>query len=121
MKSTKPAPKKNYGNGARPPRNGARATPHFEKRKTPPKKVEKETAPKNEVKEMFMSWFRRNNQVGQIMTKQDVVREIIKNLDAKQNDALEEAMSELVKSGFMLVQEDGVTLVLTQLGSEFVK
>ncbi len=120
MKSTKSAPKKNYGNGARPPRNGAKATPHFAKRKAPPKKVLLDIAPKNEVKEMFMSWFRRHNTVGQIMTKQDVVREIIKNLDAKQNDALEEAMGELVKSGFMIVQEDGVTLVLTAEGVEIL-
>jgi hypothetical protein len=110
--------KKTYSNGSKAPRNGAR--PHYEKRKSAPKKVEKETAPKNEVKEMFMSWFRRHNQVGQIMTKQDVVREIIKNLDAKQNDALEEAMDELVKSGFMAVQEDGVTLMLTAEGVEIL-
>jgi len=110
--------KKTYSNGSKAPRNGAR--PHYEKRKSPPKKAEKETAPKNEVKEMFMAWFRRNNAPGQVMTKQDVVREIIKKLDAKQNDALAEAMDELVKSGFMFVQEDGVTLVLTAKGVEIL-
>jgi predicted transcriptional regulator len=55
------------------------------------------------------------------MTKLDVAREIIKKLDKPQNEALEEAMRELVKEGFFEVQSDGVTLVLTQLGSEFVK
>ena len=114
MKSTKPAPKKNYT--SKPPKSGANATPHYEKRKPSLKKADKEVAPKNEVKEMFMSWFRRNNPLGQIMTKQDVVKEVIKKLDAKQNDTLEEAMDELVKSGFMVVQEDGVTLVLTAEG-----
>ncbi|MDD2357478.1 MAG: hypothetical protein PHX13_06185 [Thiovulaceae bacterium] len=115
MKSTKPSSKKTYT--GKPPRNGAKATPHYEKRKSPPKKTVLDIAPKNEVKEMFMSWFRRHNQVGQIMTKQDVVREVIKKLDKPQNEALEEAMNELVKSGFMVVQGDGVTLVLTAEGA----
>ena len=65
-----------------------------------------------------MSWFRKHKQVWQIMTKQDVVREVIKKLDKKQNDALEEAMSELVREGLFEVQSDGVTLVLTLHGAE---
>ena len=120
MKSTKPAPKKNYGNGVRAPRNGAKATPHNEKRKSPPKKVEKDTTPKNEVKEMFMAWFRRHKQVGQIMNKLDVAREIIKKLDKPQNEALEEAMNELVREGLFEIQADGVTLVLTAEGAELL-
>lgn len=69
---------------------------------------------------MFMNWFKKHNQVGQIMSKQEVVREIIKKLDAKQEDALEAAMRELVKSGIIEVQEDGVTLVLTAQGAELL-
>ena len=69
---------------------------------------------------MFMNWFKKHNQVGQIMRKQEVVREIIKKLDAKQEDALEAAMRELVKSGIIEVQEDGVTLVLTAQGAELL-
>ena len=117
MKSTS---KKNY-NTSKPPRTGAKATPRNVQRKAPPKKTALDVAPKNEVKAMFFSWFTRHNQVGQIMTKLDVAREIIKMLDKPQNEALEEAMHELEKEGFFEVQSDGVTLVLTQLGSEFVK
>lgn len=117
MKST---PKKNYSS-SKPSRFGAKSAPRSMQRKAPPKKTALDVAPKNEVKAMFVSWFTRHNQVGQVMTKLDVAREIIKKLDKPQNEALEIAMSELVKEGFFEVQEDGVTLVLTQLGSEFVK
>lgn len=86
-----------------------------------PKDKPLEAAPKNEVKEMFFQWFRKRNIVGQIMSKQDVVSSVIAKLDAKQNDALEKAMDELINNGFLDVQEDGVTLVLTQRGSEFIK
>jgi predicted transcriptional regulator len=87
--------------------------------KTAPKNKVLDTAPKKEVKEMFMKWFKKNNSVGQIMTKRDVVENIIAKLDAKQNDALEKAMNELRKEGLVEVKEDGVTLVLTQKGAEF--
>ena len=118
MKAT---PKKNYNNTSKPPRKGGKAAPQNAKRKAPPKKSAIDVAPKNEVKELFTAWFKKNNSVGQVMTKQDVVREIIKKLDAKQNDALESAMRELVKEGLFEVQADGVTLVLTEQGAESVK
>ena len=69
---------------------------------------------------MFMKWIKKNNKVGQIMTKQDVVTNILTKLDAKQNDALEEAMDELKSHGLIEVKEDGVTLVLTQKGSDSI-
>lgn len=75
-------------------------------------------APKNEVKAMFVAWFKRHNTVGQVMSKLDVAREIIKKLDKPQNEALELAMSELVREGFFEVQSDGVTLVLTEVGAQ---
>ncbi|DAB27366.1 MAG: hypothetical protein A2513_11155 [Sulfurimonas sp. RIFOXYD12_FULL_33_39] len=71
--------------------------------------------PKNEVKEMFINWFKKNNNIGQIMTKQDVVQNILTKLNAKQDDALEEAMNELKKDGLFEIKEDGVTLVLTKI------
>ena len=101
MKSTKPSSKKTYS--SKPPRNGAKAL---------------DVAPKNEVKAMFVAWFKRNNEVGQVMTKLDVAREIIKKLDKPQNEVLEIAMKELVREGLFVIQEDGVTLVLTQQGAE---
>lgn len=87
--------------------------------KTAPKNKALDTAPKNEVKEMFMKWFKKNSNVTQVMTKKDVVENIIAKLDAKQNDALEKAMNELRREGLIEVKEDGVTLVLTQKGAEF--
>ena len=86
-----------------------------------PKDKPLDAAPKNEVKEMFFQWFKKRNSVGQIMSKEDVVSNVIAKLDAKQNDALKKAMDELINNGFIDVQSDGVTLVLTQRGSEFIK
>ncbi|QOY55933.1 hypothetical protein HUE87_11840 [Candidatus Sulfurimonas marisnigri] len=97
-----------------------KSTPHNNKRKSSPKNKTIDAAPKNEVKEMFINWFRKNNNVGQIMSKQDVVKDILTKLDSKQNDALEKAMNELKHDGLIEVKEDGVTLVLTQKGSDFI-
>lgn len=85
-----------------------------------PKEKPLDTDPKTEVKEMFLKWFKKHNSVGQIMSKQDVVENVIAKLDAKQNDALKKAMDELINNGFIDVQNDDVTLVLTQRGSEFI-
>lgn len=117
MKST---PKKNHST-SKPPRRGGKAAPQNTQRKAPPKKSAIDVAPKNEVKEMFTAWFKKHNSVGQVMTKLDVAREIIKKLDKPQNEALEEAMNELVKEGLFEIQEDRVTLVLTEQGAESVK
>jgi len=87
-----------------------------EKKKSPAKHRKDDITPKDEVKEMFMNWFRRNRSVGQTMSKQTVVKEILTKLDIKQNKVLEIAMNELNKSGFIETKEDGVTLILTQKG-----
>jgi hypothetical protein len=116
----KSTPKKNYSS-SKPPRNGAKTAPRSVQRKAPPKKTALDVTPKNEVKAMFVAWFKRNNNVGQVMTKLDVAREIIKKLDKPQNEALEIAMKELVREGLFEIQEDGVTLVLTKQGTEIVK
>ena len=68
--------------------------------------------PKNEVKQMFRNWFKKRNEVGHIMTKQDVINTVLKNLTKEQDKFLEEAMQEMVHEGLIEVQEDGVTLVL---------
>ena len=83
-----------------------------------PKDKKIDLTPRNEVKEMFMSWFKKNRSVAQNMTKQDVVKNIITKLDAKQNDALESAMQELKREGLIEIKEDGVTLVLTKAGAD---
>ncbi len=90
------------------------------KKKSFSKDKKVDVTPKNEVKEMFLSWFKKHKKVGQIMTKIDVVTSVIKKLDSKQESVLEEAMNELKNNGFIEVQEDGVTLVLTQRGYELI-
>jgi len=79
-------------------------------RKSSKKKID--ITPKNEVKQMFRNWFKKRNEAGQIMTKQDVINTVLKNLNKEQDKFLEEAMDEMVTEGLIEVQEDGVTLVL---------
>lgn len=104
--------KKNFGN---------KTTSYNTQRKLPPKNKKIDLTPQNEVKEMFMNWFKKNKNITQTMTKQDVVKNILTKLDSKQNDALEAAMDELKKEGLITVKEDGLTLVLTQIGADFVR
>ena len=87
-----------------------------EKMKKPSKNSKVDITPKDEVKEMFITWFRKNRKVAQVMSKQVVVKEILTKLDIKQNKVLEVAMNDLKNSGFMETKEDGVTLFLTQKG-----
>ena len=86
-----------------------------------PKKIEPEVSHKEEIKAMFRSWFKKNNAVGQIMTKQDVIRNVLTKIGPKQDGDFEDAMRELVREGLFEVQADGVTLVLTEQGAESVK
>ena len=79
-------------------------------RRSSKKKID--VTPKNEVKQMFRDWFKKRNEAGQIMTKQDVINSILKKLNKEQDKFLEEAMSEMVFEGLIEIQEDGVTLVL---------
>ena len=79
-------------------------------RRSTKKKID--ITPKNEVKQMFRNWFKHRNEAGQIMTKQDVINSVLKNLNKEQDKFLEEAMDEMVQEGLIEVQEDGVTLVL---------
>ncbi|MFA6192521.1 MAG: hypothetical protein WC665_09235 [Sulfurimonas sp.] len=100
--------------------NTTKAPPHNNRRKLPPKSSSTDVSPKNEVKEMFMKWFKKNNIVGQIMSKQDVVQNILTKINAKQEDALGSAINELKNEGLIELKEDGVTLVLTQKGTEHI-
>lgn len=95
-------------------------SPKMNSKKKVTKKMTIDVTPVKEVKEMFINWFKKNKNIGQVMTKQDVVKNILTKLNAKQDDALEEAMRQLKNSGFIEVQEDGVTLVLTQKGAESI-
>ena len=79
-------------------------------RKSSNKKID--ITPKNEVKQMFRNWFKKRNEAGQIMTKQDVVNSVLKNLTKEQDKFLQDAMDEMIHEGLIEVQEDGLTLVL---------
>ena len=85
------------------------------------KKSKLDITPKDEVKEMFKSWFSKDCKVGKIMSKQSVVKDILTRLDSKQNKVLDVAMNELKSSGFIDVEADGVTLILTQVGVDSLK
>ncbi len=88
-------------------------------RKAPPKKENIETTQKNEIKAMFMNWFKSSRSVaGDIMSKQDVISAILKKLDSKQDRPFQIAMDELKNDGLIELKEDGVTVVLTQKGAE---
>jgi hypothetical protein len=68
---------------------------------------------------MFLNWFKSSHaQAGHIMTKQEVISAILKKLDSKQDRPFQIAMDELKHDGIIEIKEDGVTLVLTQKGSD---
>jgi len=90
-------------------------------RKAPLKKESLETTQKNEIKTLFINWFRGCRALeGHIMTKQDVINNVLRKLDSKQDKIFTKAMDELKNEGLIEVQEDGVTLVLTQKGADFI-
>jgi len=81
-----------------------------------------EITAKQEVKNLFINWFKSvKAESGHIMTKQDVIKNVIKKLDKKLEKSLEEGMKDLVDNHWIEVQEDGVTLVLTEQGAKFIK
>ena len=108
----KTSPKKNYKASDK---SSEVKTPHNKKRKAPPKS-NGEVNYKNQVKQMFSNWFKNHNRVGYVMSKQDIVKNIITQLNSKQENSLEIAISELNKDGYVEVQDDGLTLILTQKG-----
>jgi hypothetical protein len=96
------------------------SAPHNNRRKAPPKSKSSDMSPKNEVKQMFIKWFLKHKVAGQIMSKEDVVQNILTQLNAKQEDALSTALNELKTDGLIEIQEDGVTLMLTAKGADFI-
>jgi hypothetical protein len=70
---------------------------------------------------MFMNWFKSSRALeGHIMTKSDVIKNILKKLDPKQDKLFTRAMDELSNEAIIIVQPDGVTLVLTQKGADLL-
>lgn len=71
---------------------------------------------------MFMNWFRSSRAIaGHIMTKEDVIKAVLKKLDSKQDHPFAKAMEELKNDGLIEIKEDGVTLVLTEKGADLLK
>lgn len=54
------------------------------------------------------------------MNKSDVIKNILKKLDPKQDKLFTRAMDELTNDAIIEVQPDGVTLVLTQKGADLL-
>ena len=79
-------------------------------RKSSNKKID--ITPKNQVKQMFRDWFKKRNEAGQVMTRQEVINSVIKKLTKEQDKFLKDAMDEMVFEGLIEIQEDGVTVVL---------
>ncbi len=90
-------------------------------RKSPPKKENIETLQTNEIKAMFMTWFKSSRAVeGHVMTKADVIKSVLKKLDSKQDKFFTRAMDELTNEAIIEIQPDGVTLVLTKKGADLL-
>lgn len=70
---------------------------------------------------MFLNWFKASRALeGHIMTKQDVINAVLKKMGPKQDKAFTKAMDELNNEGIIAIKEDGVTLILTQKGTDLL-
>ena len=65
-------------------------------RKSSNKKID--ITPKNEVKQMFRDWFKKRNEAGQVMTKQDVINNVIKKLPYGRRKKFEKEYKKLQKA-----------------------
>jgi len=112
-------PSKNKQNTKRGPRTSKKGLSTQEKKRRASKKSALETLYKEEVIEMFLKWFKQQKaEAGHVMSKTDVLKNIIKNIDAKQDGMLEQAMKELRDKGILETQEDGFSLMLTEKGAK---
>jgi len=115
----KPSKNKNSAQNRRKPANKKAGLSTQEKKRRASKKSALETLYKEEVIEMFLKWFKQQKAAaGHVMSKTDVLKNIIKNIDAKQDGMLEQAMKELKDKGIIETQEDGFSLMLTEKGAK---
>ena len=115
----KPSNNKNTAQNRRKPANKKAGLSTQEKKRRASKKSALETVYKEEVIEMFLKWFKQQKaETGHIMSKTDILKNIIKNIDAKQDGVLEQAMKELSDKGLLETQEDGFSLMLTAKGAK---
>jgi hypothetical protein len=96
----------------------SKPSPNF-RQKAPMQKESLETTQKNEIKALFMNWFKASGaKEGHVMTKQDVINGVLRKMGPKQDHPFALAMEELCSNTLVTLQADGVTVVLTQKGSE---
>lgn len=74
--------------------------------------------PVDEVKAFFRTYFKQNCTAGHIMTKEAVIKHVLRKLTAKEDAVFADALNELKKSGHVEVQDDGVSIMLTQKGAD---
>ena len=77
-----------------------------------------ELKPIDEVKGFFRDYFRKNATAGYVMAPEDVKKHILRKLTAKEESIFAQALNGLKTEGFIEIQEDGLTLVLTQKGAD---
>jgi len=68
-----------------------------------------------------MNWFKSCRAIaGHVMNKEDVIKNVLKKIDSKQDRPFTLAMDELKSDGLIEIKEDGVTLILTEKGADLL-
>lgn len=74
------------------------------------------SSPKDDVRNMILDWFKRNNSdVGHVMDERNLLHSILMKLNPKQNKVFDEAIDELVKDGLIEIKNNKL-LILTKKG-----
>lgn len=74
--------------------------------------------PKDEVKAFFRSYFAKRNETGQLMSKEDVIKHVLKKLTPQEEEEFHSAVNELKNEGFIAIETDGLSFTLTQKGAD---
>lgn len=93
-------------------------SPKDNKKNFQPRDTIVEVKPIDEVKGFFRDFFRKNATQGDLMTPEDVKKYVLRKLTAKEESVFAQALNGLKTEGFIEVQEDGLTLMLTQKGAD---
>ncbi len=92
-----------------------------EKKAFTPKYTPPELKPVDEVKALFRHYFANHRDAGHVMPPEAVKKYVLKKLRPKEDGIFADALKSLKKEGFIEVLEDGVSLMLTQKGSDSFK
>jgi len=78
------------------------------------------SSPKDDVRDMILGWFKRNNSdVGHVMDERNLQHSIVMKLNPKQKKVFDETINELVKDGLIEIKNDKL-LVLTEKGVDYI-